>query len=92
MEAWQRTNRIRKKGYFSWVVPAPRVKVSGKICYGGIEVNAKGIGCHDHNVVSADMRRILSQGTGGASSRAILPFFTLMWSRARSSEIMFQSQ
>lgn len=49
-----------KRGYFSWVVPAPRAKVSGKICYGGLEVSAKGIGYHDHNVVTADMRRILS--------------------------------
>ncbi|WP_287154071.1 lipocalin-like domain-containing protein [Candidatus Solincola tengchongensis] len=52
--------RYGNRGYFAWVVPAPRAYVEGSVRFGGTTLRAKGIGYHDHNVVTADMRRILS--------------------------------
>jgi hypothetical protein len=52
--------RYGDRGYFGWVVPIPRSKVTGTVKFEGKTLEAKGIGYHDHNVVTADMRRILS--------------------------------
>jgi predicted secreted hydrolase len=48
------------RGYMSWVVAVPRARVSGTVSFEGRTLEASGIGYHDHNVVTADMRRIIS--------------------------------
>jgi hypothetical protein len=52
--------RYGDRGYFSWVVPVPRSSVTGTVKFEGRTLQAEGIAYHDHNVVTADMRRILS--------------------------------
>jgi len=64
------------RGYFGWVVPVPRARVEGAIRLHGRTVPVKGIGYHDHNVVTADMRRILSRWHWG---RLYADEFTLLY-------------
>jgi len=71
------------RGYFSWIVPVPRAKVTGKIRYGDNEISTRGIGYHDHNVVTADMRRILSHWYWG---RIFATDFTLLYAYVVTSK------
>lgn len=65
-----------KRGYFSWVVPVPRARVEGLITINGTPMTVKGIGYHDHNVVTADMRHILARWHWG---RLYTDDFTLLY-------------
>ncbi len=47
-------------GYFFWAVPAPRARVEGSVRIGQELIEARGTGYHDHNVITADARRIIS--------------------------------
>ncbi|MEN6473988.1 MAG: hypothetical protein ABFD81_08245 [Syntrophaceae bacterium] len=64
------------RGYFGWVVPVPRARVEGMVRINGRTMPVKGIGYHDHNVVTADMRRILSRWHWG---RLYADDFTLLY-------------
>jgi len=64
------------RGYFGWVVPVPRARVEGQIRIDNKTMPVKGIGYHDHNVVTADMRRILSRWHWG---RLYADEFTLLY-------------
>lgn len=64
------------RGYFGWVVPVPRAHVEGVIKINGRVIPARGIGYHDHNVVTADMRQILSRWHWG---RLYTADFTLLY-------------
>ncbi|HQP30534.1 MAG TPA: hypothetical protein PLB81_04340, partial [Deltaproteobacteria bacterium] len=64
------------RGYFGWVVPVPRARVTGRIRIDDTTMPAEGIGYHDHNVVTADMRRILSRWHWG---RLYAEEFTLLY-------------
>lgn len=52
--------RYGDRGYFGWLVPVPRARVEGKVKFEGRTLDARGIGYHDHNVITADARRIIS--------------------------------
>lgn len=65
-----------KRGYFGWVVPVPRARVEGLITIDGTTMPVAGIGYHDHNVVTADMRPILSRWHWG---RLYTDDFTLLY-------------
>jgi hypothetical protein len=49
-----------KSGYFAWIVPVPRARVEGTIVIDGKTTAVSGIGYHDHNWGTADMKRILT--------------------------------
>lgn len=51
--------RYNGEEFFCWAVPAPRASVEGKVRYGNTELNASGIGYHDHNWGNGDMKRIV---------------------------------
>ena len=71
------------RGYFSWLVPAPRARLEGTVKFEGRTLEAKGIGYHDHNVVTADMRRILSFWYWG---RLYTDEFTLLYAYVRTKK------
>ena len=73
--------RYGDRGYFSWVVPVPRARVEGTVRFEGRTLDAAGIGYHDHNVVTADMRRILSFWYWG---RLYTDDFTLLYAYVRT--------
>jgi len=70
-----------ERGYFGWVVPVPRARVEGTIRINGAVIPARGIGYHDHNVVTADMRKILSRWHWG---RLYNDDFTLLYANVRT--------
>jgi hypothetical protein len=69
------------RGYFSWLVPVPRARVEGTVRFEGKTLEARGIGYHDHNVVTADMRRILSFWYWG---RLYTEEFTLLYAYVKT--------
>jgi hypothetical protein len=71
------------RGYFSWVVPIPRASVEGSVRFEGKTREVKGIGYHDHNVVTPDMRRILSFWYWG---RLYTDDFTLLYAYVRTKK------
>ncbi len=46
-------------GYFAWVLPFPRAKVSGTIRDGETTIEVSGIGYHDHNWLDFQFQRII---------------------------------
>jgi predicted secreted hydrolase len=71
------------RGYFGWLVPAPRARVEGTVKFEGKTLQAKGIGYHDHNVVTADARRIISYWYWG---RLYTDDFTLLYAYVRTKK------
>ncbi|MDY6795867.1 MAG: hypothetical protein SWK76_11430 [Actinomycetota bacterium] len=71
------------RGYFSWVVPIPRARVEGTVSFEGKTLQARGIGYHDHNVVTADMRKVLSFWYWG---RLYTDDFTLLYAYVRTGK------
>lgn len=73
--------RYGDRGYFGWVVPIPRARVEGTVKYEGRTLKARGIGYHDHNVITADARRIISWWYWG---RLYTDDFTLLYAYVRT--------
>jgi hypothetical protein len=48
------------QGFFAWVVAVPRARVEGTIKIAGETIPAKGIGYHDHNWETADLKKVIS--------------------------------
>ena len=48
------------EGLFAWVVAVPRARVEGTIRIGEETIPAKGIGYHDHNWETADLKKVIS--------------------------------
>lgn len=71
------------RGYFSWVVPIPRARVGGTVKFEGKTLQARGIGYHDHNVITADARRIISWWYWG---RLYTDDFTLLYAYVRTKK------
>ncbi len=71
------------KGYMSWVVAVPRSRVSGTVKFEGKTLEASGIGYHDHNVVTADMRRIISYWHWG---RLYTDDYTLLYAYVKTQK------
>ena len=69
-------------GYFAWVVPIPRARVEGTVKIGGETIEARGIGYHDHNWGTADMRKILTHWYWG---RIYAEDFTLIYAFVRTN-------
>ena len=68
--------RYGNRGYFSWLVPIPRAQVKGTVKFEGKTLQARGIGYHDHNVITADARQIISRWMWG---RLYTENFTLLY-------------
>ncbi len=75
--------RYGDRGYFGWVVPAPRARVEGTVKFEGEKRDVAGIGYHDHNLVTPDMRRILSYWYWG---RLYTGDFTLLYAYVRTKK------
>jgi predicted secreted hydrolase len=75
--------RYGDRGYFGWVVPIPRAKVEGTVKFEGKTLQAKGIGYHDHNVITTDARRIISWWYWG---RLYTDDFTLLYAYVRTQK------
>ena len=73
--------RYGDRGYFAWIVPVPRATMEGKLRYGETTMRVRGTGYHDHNVVTADMRRILSFWYWG---RLYTDDFTLLYAYVKT--------
>jgi hypothetical protein len=73
--------RYGDRGYFGWVVPIPRARVEGTVNYEGKTLQAKGIGYHDHNVITTDARRIIAWWYWG---RLYTDDFTLLYAYVRT--------
>ncbi len=70
-------------GYFFWVVPVPRARVSGTVRIGNQVLEARGTGYHDHNVITADARRIISHWYWG---RLYTDDFTLLYAYVKTKK------
>ncbi len=70
------------KGYFAWIVPIPRARVEGTIRINDKVISARGIGYHDHNWGTADMKRILTHWYWG---RIYADDFTLIYAYVRTN-------
>lgn len=62
--------------FFAWTVGAPRARVTGTVRYGDVELEARGIGYHDHNWGVGDMKRIIDHWFWG---RLYAEDFTLVY-------------
>ena len=71
------------RGYFFWVVPVPRAIVTGTVRIGDEVLEAKGVGYHDHNVITADARRIISHWYWG---RLYADDFTLLYAYVKTNK------
>lgn len=71
------------RGYFFWVVPVPRARVEGTVRIGNEAIQAKGVGYHDHNVITADARRIISHWYWG---RLYTDDFTLLYAYVKTNK------
>jgi hypothetical protein len=71
------------RGYFFWVVPVPRARVTGTVRIGDEVIEAKGTGYHDHNVITADARRIISHWYWG---RLYTDDFTLLYAYVKTNK------
>ncbi len=71
------------RGYFFWVVPVPRATVTGTVRIGDEVLEAKGVGYHDHNVITADARRIISHWYWG---RLYTDDFTLLYAYVKTNK------
>ncbi len=69
-------------GYFAWIVPIPRAHVQGTIRIDDKTMAVKGIGYHDHNWGTADMRKILTHWYWG---RIYAEDFTLIYAYVRTN-------
>ncbi len=69
-------------GYFAWIVPIPRARVEGTIRIGDKVIPARGVGYHDHNWGTADMRRILTHWYWG---RIYADDLTLIYAYVRTN-------
>lgn len=70
------------RGYFAWIVPIPRAHVEGAIRIGDSIITARGIGYHDHNWGTADMKRILTHWYWG---RIYADDLTLIYAYVRTN-------
>jgi hypothetical protein len=70
------------EGLFAWVVAVPRARVEGTIKIGEETVPAKGIGYHDHNWETADLKKVISYWYWG---RVYTEDFTLLYAYVKTN-------
>lgn len=70
------------RGLFAWVVPVPRARVTGEIRIKDETIPARGIGYHDHNWVTADMKDIISHWYWG---RLYADDYTLLFAHVKAN-------
>lgn len=71
------------RGYFFWAVPVPRARVTGTVRIPGEVLEVRGVGYHDHNVITADARRIISHWYWG---RLYADDFTLLYAYVKTNK------
>ena len=70
------------QGLFAWVVAVPRARVEGTIKIGEETIPAKGIGYHDHNWETADLKKVISHWYWG---RVYTEDFTLLYAYVKTN-------
>ena len=70
------------EGLFAWVVAVPRARVEGTIRIGGETIPAKGIGYHDHNWETADLKKVISHWYWG---RVYTEDFTVLYAYVKTN-------
>lgn len=70
------------EGFFAWVVAVPRARVEGRIRIGDEDVPVKGIGYHDHNWETADLKRVISYWYWG---RIYAEDFTVLYAYVKTN-------
>ena len=70
------------QGFFAWVVAVPRARVEGKIRIGEETIPAKGIGYHDHNWETADLKKVITHWYWG---RVYAEDFTLLYAYVKTN-------
>ena len=71
------------RGYFFWVVPAPRASSPARFASATRCSKRRGVGYHDHNVITADARRIISHWYWG---RLYTDDFTLLYAYVKTNK------
>ena len=71
-----------RSGYFAWIVPIPRARVEGTIKIDDETIKARGVGYHDHNWGTADMKKILTHWYWG---RIYADDFTFIYAYVRTN-------
>jgi len=70
------------EGFFAWVVPVPRARVEGTIRIGEETIPAKGIGYHDHNWETADLKQVITHWYWG---RVYTDDFTVLYAYVKTN-------
>ncbi|MEW6442313.1 MAG: hypothetical protein AB1640_15355 [bacterium] len=70
------------QGFFAWVVAVPRARVEGTIRIGQEVLSARGIGYHDHNWETADLKKVVSHWYWG---RLYTDDFTLLYAYVKTN-------
>jgi hypothetical protein len=70
------------RGFFAWVVAVPRARVEGTIRIGEEAIPVKGIGYHDHNWETADLKKVVSYWHWG---RIYTEDFTLLYAYVKTN-------
>jgi len=70
------------QGLFAWVVAVPRASVEGTIKIGEETIPAKGIGYHDHNWETADLKKVITHWYWG---RVYAEDFTLLYAYVKTN-------
>jgi hypothetical protein len=70
------------EGFFAWVVAVPRARVEGTIRVGEETIQAKGIGYHDHNWETADLKKVITHWYWG---RIYADDFTLLYAYVKTN-------
>jgi hypothetical protein len=70
------------QGFFAWVVAVPRARVEGTIKIGEKTIPAKGIGYHDHNWETADLKKVITHWYWG---RVYAEDFTLLYAYVKTN-------
>jgi len=71
------------EGFFAWVVAVPRARVEGNIKMGDQVIQVRGIGYHDHNWETADLKKILLHWYWG---RVYTEDFTLLYAYVKTND------
>jgi hypothetical protein len=70
------------EGFFAWVVAVPRARVEGTVRIGEETIPARGIGYHDHNWETADLKKVVSHWYWG---RIYAEDFTLLYAYVKTN-------
>lgn len=71
-----------KEGFFAWVVPVPRARVEGTLRIQDEILPVRGIGYHDHNWATADLKKVISYWYWG---RIYTDDFTLLYAYVKTT-------